>query len=126
MKTLTPACRNKLYGLLLSTILLAAGSAFATVWMQQQIGRCADRGQRSEALLAETVRKLRHLDERIAALHQPALLQGRVAGKMRPSEASQMVLVRPEDLPGGRSRALAQEPRDVSLDLAFIDLRAKP
>jgi hypothetical protein len=126
MSTMSTVWRGKLYAMILAAILLAGASAFATVWMEQQIARSARRGQEVESQLAETVRRLRQLDERIAALHQPAMLQGRVAGIMRPTHASQLVLVGRGEMTGGVARADAGDPYEVSLDLAFIDLEAGP
>lgn len=127
MTALSSDCRKKLILMVMAVILLTATSAFATVWMEQQISRSAQRSQELESEYAETVRKLRYLDERIATLHQPAILQGRVAGTMRPSLGSQLVVVDRSQLPGGAAYASARrEPFEVSVDLAFIDMNLKP
>lgn len=102
-------------------IALTAGSAFATVWMQQQISRTASSTNQLEAELAEVVRKINFLDERIASLHQPVVLQGKVAGSLRPSLENQVVWVREREMPSGRAYAVAQ-PYEVSIDLAMLEV----
>jgi hypothetical protein len=96
-------------------------SAFAIVWMQQQISRTAQSSKHLEAELAEMVRKIGFLDERIAAIHQPVVLQGKVAGTLRPSVDTQVVWVRERKLPTGRAYAVA-EPYEVSMDLAMLEM----
>jgi hypothetical protein len=102
-------------------IAITVMSAFAIVWMQQQISRTAQSSKEQEAKLAETVRKLRYLDERIATLHQPVVLQGKVAGILRPSMDNQIVWVNERSMASGRAYAIS-EPYQVSMDLAFIDI----
>jgi len=102
-------------------IAITVGSAFAIVWMQQQISRTAENSQLLESQLAETSRKLSYLDERIATVHQPVVLQGKVAGLLRPSTENQIVWVRENNLPTGRAYA-DSEPYKASMDLAFLDL----
>ena len=96
------------------------GSAFAIVWTQQQISRTAQSTKQVEADLAEMVRKIGFLDERIATLHQPVVLQGKVAGVLRPSLESQVVWVREQVSSAGRAYAVAA-PYQVSIDLAMLD-----
>jgi len=98
-------------------------SAVAVVWMQQQISRTARNGQKLEAQLAETSRKLRYLDERIATVHQPVVLQGRVAGVLRPSSDNQIVWVREQSFGNDRAYAAVAEPYEATMDLALADLR---
>lgn len=114
-------------GALIVIFMIAAtvGSAFAIVWMQQQISRTARSTNQLEADLAEMVRKIDYLDERIASLRQPVVLQGKVAGSLRPSQENQVVWVREREMPSGRAYAVAP-PYEVSLDLAMLDVdRAK-
>ncbi|TVP79053.1 MAG: hypothetical protein EA353_07075 [Puniceicoccaceae bacterium] len=106
--------------LILAMVVVTVGSAFSIVWMQQQISRTAQSSQQLESQLAETLRKLRFLDERIASYHQPVVLQGKVAGVLRPSMENQMVWVQERQLPSGRSYAVSQ-PYEVSMDLALLD-----
>jgi cell division protein FtsL len=108
---------------LLVIVMIAAtvGSAFAIVWMQQQISRTAHSTNQFEAELAEVVRKIDYLDERIATLHQPVVLQGKVAGNLRPSLENQVVWVREREMPSGRAYAVAR-PYEVSLDLAMLEV----
>jgi hypothetical protein len=102
-------------------IVVTVGSAFAIVWIQQQISRTAQSSKALESQLAETSRKLRYLDERIAGYHQPVVLQGKVAGVLRPSVENQVVFVQERQLATGRSYAVSQ-PYEVSMDLALLDL----
>ncbi|NBB78091.1 MAG: hypothetical protein GVY36_01380 [Verrucomicrobia bacterium] len=106
--------------LILAMVAVTVVSAFSIVWMQQQITRTAESSQKLEAQLSETLRKLRFLDERIATQHQPVVLQGKVAGKLRPSMENQVVWVEERQLPSGRSYAVSQ-PYEVSTDLALLD-----
>ena len=121
MNKISQKTRGRIYCLIVAMIAVTVGSGFAIVWMQQQISRTAQRSQKTEIQLAETVRKLRYLDERIATMHQPVVLQGKVAGTLRPSMDNQIVWVRESNVPTGRAYALSQ-PYQTSMDLAFIDL----
>lgn len=100
---------------------VTVGSGFAIVWMQQQISRTADRTKQFEAELTEMVRKIDFLDERIASIHQPVVLQGKVAGRLRPSMENQLVWVQEREMPTGRAYAVAH-PYEVSLDLAMLSV----
>ncbi len=99
---------------------ITLGSAFAVVWTKQQISRTAQNAKQIETDLAEMVRKISFLDQRIATLHQPVVLQSKVAGRLRPSMENQIVWVRERELPSGRAYALA-EPFEVTIDLAMLD-----
>jgi len=99
---------------------IAVCSAFSIVWTQQQISRTAQKTKQIEADLAEMVRKIGFLDERIATLHQPVVLQGKVAGTLRPSMENQIVWVREQELPNGRAYAVSA-PYETSIDLAMLD-----
>ena len=124
MNQITHKTRGRIYCLIVAMIAITVGSGFAIVWMQQQISRTAQHSQKTEALLAETVRKLRYLDERIATMHQPVVLQAKVAGTLRPSMDNQIVWVRESNAPSGQAYAVS-EPYEVSMDLAFVDLSAR-
>jgi len=113
--------RQKIYLLIVSMIAITVISAFAIVWMQQQISRTAQNSKEQEAQLAETVRKLRYLDQRIATMHQPVVLQGKVAGVLRPSMDNQIVWVNEKNVESGRAYVLSQ-PYEVSMDLALLDV----
>lgn len=106
--------------LILAMVAVTVISAFSIVWMQQQISRTAANSQKLETQLSETLRKLRFLDERIATHHQPVVLQGKVAGLLRPSMEDQVVWVQERQLPSGRSYAVSQ-PYEVSSNLALLD-----
>ncbi|MFT4901682.1 MAG: hypothetical protein ACI81V_000957 [Lentimonas sp.] len=124
MTILSIKTRQCLLLMVLAMIAITVTSAFAIVWMQQQISRTAQNSKSQEIELAEMVRKLRYLDERIATLHQPVVLQGKVAGVLRPSVDEQIVWVNERSVASGRAYAVAQ-PYEVSMDLAFLDLNAQ-
>ena len=121
MLKLTSTARKHVIFLIFAMIVVTVGSAFAIVWIQQQISRTAQSSKALESQLAETSRKLRYLDERIAGYHQPVVLQGKVAGVLRPSVENQVVFVQERQLATGRSYAGSQ-PYEVSMDLALLDL----
>ncbi|MBT64038.1 hypothetical protein QEH52_15045 [Coraliomargarita sp. SDUM461003] len=120
MLKLSPKARKHVIALIFSMVVVTLGSAFAIVWMQQQISRTAQNSKQLESQLAETSRKLRYLDERIASYHQPVVLQSKVAGVLRPSVEDQVVFVQEQQLATGRTYAVAQ-PYEVSMDLALLD-----
>lgn len=117
---MSPQSRKRIYMLVISMIAITVMSAFSIVWMQQQISRTAQNSKENEAKFAETVRKLRYLDERIATMHQPVVLQGKVAGVLRPSLDNQIVWVNEQNVATGRAYALSA-PYEVSMDLALLD-----
>ncbi|MGB0416660.1 MAG: hypothetical protein ACPGKS_07415 [Coraliomargarita sp.] len=122
--SLSTRARSLILLMIVTMIAIAVSSAFGIVWMQQQINRTARNGQQVEREMEETMRRLRYLDERIASIHQPVILQGKVAGVLRPSLDTQVVWVREQEVATGRSYAEAA-PYEVSMDLAFIDLSAE-
>jgi len=124
MNQLSPTVRRYALLLVLAMVAVTVSGAFAIVWMQQQITRTAERGSRLEEDLAETVRKLDYLDERIATIHRPVVLQGKVAGRLEPLKEEHVVWVRERETAGGRAYAVAR-PYETSVDLAFADLRTE-
>ena len=124
MNNMSFQSRKQIYLLVISMIAITVMSAFAIVWMQQQISATAQNTKNSEALLAETVRKLRYLDERIAMVHQPVVLQGKVAGSLRPSMDNQIVWVNEQNVETGRAYALSA-PYEVSIDLALLEYESQ-
>ena len=72
MNNLSQKARGRIIFFVIAIIAITVASGFAIVWMQQQISRTAKRSQQVESQLAETVRKLRYLDERIAAMQVQA------------------------------------------------------
>jgi len=121
MLKLSSKARKSVITLILAMVTVTVSSAFAIVWMQQQISRTAQNSKQFESQLAETSRKLRYLDERIAGFHQPVVLQGKVAGILRPSVEDQVVFVQERQLATGRAYAVSQ-PYEVSMGLALLDL----
>jgi len=124
MNSLSPAVRRYAVFLIVAMIAVSVCSAFAVVWMQQQITRTAERSSQLESDLAETVRRLNYLDERIATIHRPVVLQGKVAGSLEPLSENQVVWVRERETSSGRAYAVSR-PYETSMDLAFIDLRSE-
>jgi hypothetical protein len=125
MFKLSDKARKQVTLLIFAMITVTVGSAFAIVWMQQQISRTAQSSKHFESQLAETSRKLRYLDERIAGTHQPVVLQGKVAGVLRPSVEDQVVFVEERQLATGRAYAVSQ-PYEVSMGLALLDIDSSP
>lgn len=120
MTQISSKTRRQMIALIFTMVAVTVVSAFSIVWMQQQIARSAESSQTFESQLAETLRKLRFVDERIATQHQPIVLQGKVTGVLRPSLENQVVWVDERQLPSGRSYAVSQ-PYEVSTDLALLD-----
>jgi hypothetical protein len=125
MFKLSDKARKQVTLLIFAMITVTVGSAFAIVWMQQQISRTAQSSKHFESQLAETSRKLHYLDERIAGTHQPVVLQGKVAGILRPSVEEQVVFVEERQLATGRAYAVSQ-PYEVSMGLALLDIDSSP
>ena len=121
---LSSQTRNRIFFMTIVAIAIAVVSAFAIVWMQQQINRTAKHSQQIEREMEETMRRLRTLDERIASLHQPVVLQGKVAGVLRPSLENQIVWVEDRQVGTGRTY-VATDPYEVSMDLALLDFNAQ-
>ena len=121
MNSFSSRLKRQIFLSIAAAILMAACSAFAIVWLQQQISRSAQQSQKLEVQLAETIRKLRYLDERLATLHQPVVLQGKVSGTLRPSQDDQVVWIRERNVDSGWAH-VEVAPYQVSMDLAFIDL----
>ena len=120
MTKISLSTRKKAISLILSMVVITLGSAFFIVWIQQQISRTAQSSKKLEADLAESSRKLSYLDQRIADNHQPVVLQGKVAGILRPAFESQVVFVRERELATGRRYAISQ-PYEGSEGLALLD-----
>ena len=112
------------YILLLVTAMIATTvvSGFAIVWMQQQIARTAQKSQDAEFRLTEIVRKLGYLDEQIATIHQPNMLQAKVAATLRPSMDSQIVWVQ-EDRTRTGHKYTTLTPYSNAGEIAFASLR---
>ena len=113
--------RKHIILLILTMVTVILASAFAIVWIQQQNSRTAQSSKHFESQLAETSRKLRYLDERIAGYHQPIVMQGKVAGILRPSVEDQVVFVEERQLATGRAYTVSQ-PYEVSMDLALLEI----
>lgn len=116
---LSPKIRTQSIALVLLMMAIIVGSSLAIVWTQQQISRTAESTKGIEADLAEMVRKISFLDQRIATLHQPVVLQGKVAGTLRPSTEHQVVWVRERETVDGRAYAVSP-PYESAADLAML------
>lgn len=125
MKSFPAKTRKLLCLLVFSMIAVTVFSSFSLVWMRQQIGRTAERASALEERLEEKERKLRYLNERIAKIHQPVVLQSKVAGRLRPSRESQIVWVR-EEKRSDQWTYSPGEPYKVSMDLAFMEMESRP
>lgn len=123
--TLSLKARGQILLMVVVMIAAAVGSAFAIVWMQQQMKRTARNCQLVEREMEETLRRMRYVDERIASVHQPVVLQGRVAGVLRPALETQVVWVREQEITTGRRAYAESAPYEVTGDLAFLDLSAE-
>ena len=124
MHTLSTKIRSYILLLISAIIAVTVISGFAIVWMQQQISRTAQKSQEAESHLTEIVRRLGYLDEKIAAIHQPTMLQAKVAASLRPSMDSQVVWVQEDESRAGRSYTTL-EPASNAGEMAFINLRKR-
>ena len=120
MNSMSAQSRKRIYFLVVTIIAITVTSAFAIVWMQQQISRTAQNSKENEAKLADTVRKLRFLDERIATIHQPVVLENKFAGVLRPSLDEQIVWVNEQNVETGRAYAISA-PYETSMELALLE-----
>jgi hypothetical protein len=107
-----------------ATLLVCALGAFGVVWVRQQIAATAQHTKVLEHRLAKTERKHQYLASRIAEVHQPSYLKGRVAGILDVPNEAYVVWA---DLPtntreSGKNAAKAPfiEPLTLTLDLAFL------
>ena len=105
-------------------IVVTVFSGFLIVWMQQQISRTAQRSQQVESEMTEIGRKLSYVNEKIATMHQPIVLQSKVADTLRPSLENQIVWVRERETLSGRTYATVL-PYSTSSDMAFLNTAAK-
>lgn len=124
MNQLSTKARQRFLLMIVAMIAITVTSGFTIVWVQQQISRTAQNSKLQESKLAEMMRKLRYLDERIATLHQPVVLQGKVAGVLRASVDDQIVWVNERSVAEGRAYA-ESKPYQVSMDLALLDLKTQ-
>ena len=120
MNHLSVKTRSYILSLIIAMIVVTVFSGFAIVWMQQQISRTAQSGKEIEFELAEIDRSLSYVDERIATLHQPIVLQSKVADRLRPSLENQIVWVRERTARNKRMYATIL-PYSTSSGLAFLD-----
>ena len=74
--------------------------------------------------MAEIDRKLSYVNEKIATMHQPIVLQSKVADTLRPSLENQIVWVRERETLSGRTYATIL-PYSTSSDLAFLNTTAQ-
>lgn len=124
MKRLSLKTRSHILFLIVTMIVITVFSGFFIVWMQQQISRTAQRSQQVESEMAEIDRKLSYVNEKIATMHQPIVLQSKVADTLRPSLENQIVWVRERETLSGRTYATIL-PYSTSSDLAFLNTTAQ-
>ena len=117
---LSDKAKKRVWALIFATLAVACLTGLTLVWMQQQIGRVAERARELERELEEVDRRLGRVDERIAKLHQPLFLQGKVAGRLRPAADAQIRYATLRSTPEGAAY-VAVAPYEASMDLAFMD-----
>ena len=71
--------------------------------------------------MAEIGRRLSHVNEKIAMMHQPIVLQSKVANTLRPSLENQIVWVRERETLNGRNYATILPYSTTSQDLALLE-----
>lgn len=120
MKRVSPKTKSQIVFLIATMIVIVVSSAFSIVWIQQQISRTAQRSQQVESEMAEIGRKLNYVNEKIATMHQPIVLQSKVANTLRPSLENQIVWVRERETLSGRNYATIL-PYTTSSDLALLN-----
>jgi hypothetical protein len=121
MNSVSIKARQRFLLIIVAIIVITVTSGFSIVWLQQQISRTAQNSKAQEANLAEMTRKLGYLDQQIATLHQPVMLQGQLTGILRASVDEQIVWVNERSVASGRAYAEAK-PYQVSTDLALLGL----
>lgn len=124
MNRLSKKHRSHILCLVIAIIVMTVFSGFAIVWMQQQISRTAQRSQEVESEMTEINRRLSYVNEKIATMHQPIVLQSKVADTLRPSLENQIVWVRERESPSGRTYATIL-PYSTSSDMALLGLRGQ-
>ena len=124
MHTLSKKTRSHILMLIIAIIAITVVSGFAIVWMQQQISRTAQKSKEVEYQITEIVRKLGYLDEQIAKIHQPTMLQAKVATTLRPSIENQIVWVQEYKTRTGH-RYTTLEPYSNAGEMAFLNLRKR-
>lgn len=124
MTNLSNQTRQRILLLITAMIAITVASAFAIVWMQQQINRTARSSVVLENELAELVDDLRYLDEKISKFHQPVYLQSKVGSHLRPATEQQVAWVAEREMPTGHAYVHA-DPFEVSIDLAMMDLNSQ-
>ncbi|MGK0176980.1 MAG: type II secretory pathway pseudopilin PulG [Lentimonas sp.] len=120
MNRLSLKTKSHILFLIVIMIVATVFSGFAIVWMQQQISRTAERSQQVESGMTEVVRRLSYVNEKIATMHQPIVLQSKVANTLRPSLENQIVWVREREALNGRTYATVL-PYSTSSDLALVN-----
>ncbi len=120
MNSLSLKIKSRILFLIVVMIIVTVFSGFAMVWMQQQISRTAKRSQQVESEMAEVSRRLSYVNEKIAMMHQPIVLQSKVANTLRPSLENQIVWVRERKALKGRSYATILPYSRTSSDLALL------
>jgi tRNA G37 N-methylase TrmD len=112
--------RTFTYLTILCVLVICGASGIGMVWMRQQISRTADRIRTTEQQIAEVERRVRFLDERIAASTQPRNLQARVANQLRPAREDQLVFIQ-ERYTGDTYVYAVRDAFEVSADLALLN-----
>ena len=69
------------------------GGSFSLLWIQHEVSKVAKETLLLEKRNQDILRKLNHLDERIAKAHQPIFLQSKVSNRLVPIMDKQIVWV---------------------------------
>ena len=115
--------RSSFLILICSIISVVAVGAFSLVWLQQEINQTARSSLILDNQLADTVGKIRYLDEKISKFHQPVVLQGKVATSLRPSKENQVVWISERGSSRGHIYAHATPYRGAN-NLAYFNLKS--
>ena len=91
------------------------GGSFSLLWIQHQVSKEAKYTVLLEKRYQEILRKLDHLDERIAKVHQPIFLQSKVSNRLVPIMDKQIVWVESTGLGAGIVYVNSQKQPERSL-----------
>lgn len=116
--------------LLIAILGVSAAGGLGIMWLRQRIAVSATRIRNMETQAAALDRKVRHLDGRIAAVHQPESLRrrGEALGlQLAPPRPGQVFHLPGAPLPTPNLQTVpADEPMLATLDLAFIEPPTRP
>jgi len=114
--------KSILFLLSLGMLVVCVCGALGVIGMRHQIASRAQAIKMLEQKIVRLEHRNQYLNSKIAQAHQPAYLQNRIAHKLCPAHASQIVYVHQHvGVPvAPKKRQLVVEPFTLSLDLAFL------